>query len=57
MSLPPATNDAPPRHERLSARLKREQWEAERALGPEGRMRLALILGRRAARLAALVGR
>ena len=53
MSRPFDTTDAP--RESLAARMKRQQREAEDALGPEGRIRLALALGLRARALAALV--
>ncbi len=58
MSRPPETNDATssPRED-LSARMKRRQREAEEALGPEGRIRLALTLGLRARALGRLVPR
>lgn len=58
MSRPPDAPDAPPSpREDLAARLKRQQREAEEALGPEGRIRLALTLGLRARALGKLVPR
>lgn len=58
MTSPSAPNDtSPPPGEDLSTRMKRQQREAEDALGPEGRIRLALTLGLRARALGKLVSR